>query len=104
MTAHPFDHGDETPRRGGRWLWVILVLGLAFVLERATTAIAAFGRNIPQPAIEWDYVLGLATGIVIGGSILFWPVREADKKHLLRLWGVKCVVVLGLMLPYEWWY
>jgi hypothetical protein len=105
MTPNSLNHGGVAPhRRRGVWLWVTLVLGLAFLVERATFAIAAMGRNLIQPAIERDYLVGLATAVLIAASILLWPIRHEDKKHVLRLWGVKCVVVLGLMLPYEWHY
>jgi len=54
--------------------------------------------------LKADYLYGLIWGIVLGLSILVWPVRSEDKKPILIAWGVKLFVVLFLMLFYEWHY
>jgi hypothetical protein len=46
----------------------------------------------------------LAWAVALALSIRFWPVPPADRRPLLIIWGFKVLVVLVLMLPYEWNY
>lgn len=81
------------------------IIGLAFVVVYAVGAVRSLGYGIyEQPRIEWDYLVALVLALVLGLSILVWPVSPGDRDHLLRLWGVKCVIALGFMLLYEWNY
>src|ERR1043166_4966560 len=88
--------------------WALIGLGLillvSFGVSQAVDAVETLGRNLPQARIDRDYDIGLVVAIVIGLSILGWPVPARDKPHLLTLWAAKCVVTLGIMLIYEWRY
>lgn len=77
-------------------------LGVLFLL--ITNSIIALGQNIPQPNLLWDYTIGLLWSIVLGASILIWPVPTKDKAALLSIWLVKSIVALGLMLVFEAYY
>lgn len=68
------------------------------------TLLPVFGRWIGQPFIERDYFLGLCWALLLGASLLLWPVSDGDRRVLVRLWLAKCVVTLVLMLAYEWNY
>lgn len=63
--------------------------------------IEASGANIPTGDILTDYSYGLLWACLLALSILVWPVRGEDKIMLLLGWLTKCVVALGVMLPYE---
>lgn len=77
-------------------------LGVLFLL--ITNSIITLGQNIPQPNLLWDYTIGLLWSIVLGASILIWPVPTKDKVALLSLWLVKSIVALGFMLVFEAYY
>jgi len=62
------------------------------------------GRRIPQTDLKTDYIKGFLWAIFLGATILAWPVRSGDKKALLLIWAVKCAVMLGIMLFYEYHY
>jgi hypothetical protein len=48
-----------------------------------------------------DYLIGLFWALVLGASILLWPVSFVHKRALLNVWGVKIFTTLGIMLAYE---
>ncbi|WP_141698793.1 hypothetical protein [Candidatus Marithrix sp. Canyon 246] len=48
-----------------------------------------------------DYLVGLFWALVLGASILLWPISFVDKRALLNVWGVKIFTTLGVMLAYE---
>ena len=85
---------------------VLLGICLIFILflPSFVEIIVASGKRIPQPDIITDYFKGWLWALILGITILFWPVGRADKKALIVLWAVKCVVMLGLMLAYEYHY
>jgi hypothetical protein len=66
--------------------------------------VRAWGRNIPQTAIEADWAFGLVWALLLGASILFWPVPAREKPLLFGLWVIRIGVTLGFMLLYEWNY
>lgn len=86
--------------------WLSMALGalVGLVVPGFMALVALLGRNIPQPAIGMDYLVGLLWGAVLGILILFWPIPARDKRALLVLWGAKCFVTLGFMLFYEYTY
>jgi hypothetical protein len=57
--------------------------------------------RIPQDDIGTDYRVGFLWAVALCFSLLFWPVHNADKRALVRVWLVKMVVVLGAMLLFE---
>jgi hypothetical protein len=80
---------------------VVAVMGIAMIAVRLAEAIPALGRNIPGPDIDVDYLIAIGVALVLGISILVWPVRHDDRGPLLVLWAAKCAVALGVMLFYE---
>jgi hypothetical protein len=63
--------------------------------------IEALGNNVPTDNVLVDYGKGVIWAILLGLSILVWPVNLGDKLILLCMWLVRCVVMLVFMLPYE---
>lgn len=59
---------------------------------------------ILQNGVWLDYFKGLIWAILLGLTILIWPVRTQDKKALLLIWVIKCIVILGPILFYEHYY
>ena len=93
------------------WLhkWRIPLLGLAsvvvlFFLPDYLRLVEVLGRRIPQTDIRTDYLTGVGWAVFLGFTICVWPVPARDKKALLRVWAVKCFVMLFLMLFYEYHY
>ncbi len=79
---------------------VILIL----FLPKYLSLVELLGKRIPQENIRLDYIKGFLWAIFLGSTILIWPVRSQDKKALMWIWAVKCFVMLGLMLFYEYHY
>lgn len=89
------------------WLIVKIAAGIAAVVLLTlllSGAVVTLGKNIPQTNVLSDYLIGLFFAIILGLSILVWRVPARDKPHLLTIWIVKCIVVLGFMLFYEAYY
>ena len=63
--------------------------------------VVALGHNIPQDDLVTDYTIAVVWAIVLGMSILAWPVPFRDKRDLLWVWFAKVLMVLGFMLIYE---
>ncbi|SRR5579884_1854911 len=59
------------------------------------------GVNIPTADVLTDFTWGIVWACLLLASIALWPVPWRHKKILGLAWVVKCVVALGLMLPYE---
>jgi hypothetical protein len=83
---------------------LLLVIGavfLIFALPHFLNLVEILGKRIPQKNIRLDYLTGVAWAVFLGGTIYCWPVPFAHKKALWVLWGIKCFVMLVLMLFYE---
>ncbi len=83
---------------------LLLVVGavfLIFALPHFLNLVEILGKRIPQKNIRLDYLIGVSWAVFLGGTIYFWPVPPAHKKALWVLWGIKCFVMLVLMLFYE---
>lgn len=80
-------------------------LGLAAALGLAVPSFMLFvrisGWQIPQKALELDYLMGVVWAIVLTCCICLWPIPSRDKLVVLTLWILKCLVALGFMLLYE---
>jgi hypothetical protein len=76
-----------------------LVLGL-FAID-FVHLVNQWGHDIPTADKLIDYLTGVLWAVFFGISIFFWPVSVEDKRALLKLWGVRCAVTLGVMLFYE---
>jgi hypothetical protein len=83
--------------------WVAALLaGLA--ASALALLVPALGRNIPQADPSQDYLRGVLWAILIGISILAWPVPNRDRALLQGLWFLKALCALGPMLFYEAFY
>jgi hypothetical protein len=51
--------------------------------------------------VATDYRIGFFWAVLVGVSLLVWPIRTPDKHALLVIWLVKMVVVLGIMVFIE---
>jgi len=78
-----------------------IAIGLAIALPPFLSFVVVSGANIPAPDLARDYAIGVVWALLLGASILIWPVSRSDRRALLVIWCAKCVVALGLMLPYE---
>ena len=97
----------SAPRRGGgfgAWLPWLAACAIGVAVPVFVRAVRALGRNIPQPAIEVDYMAGVLWAAVLAVLILMTPTPRDDRRALLVLWGAKCFVTLGFMLVYEYSY
>lgn len=87
-------------------IWILLLLpfvsiGLALAMPGFLDMVVALGRNIPQENLAGDYLTAVAWAMILGASLLAWPVPARDKRPLLWAWLAKCLVTLGFMLFYE---
>lgn len=80
-----------------------LVAGIAAALSTPPilAAVVELGRSIPTADVSVDYVKGVLWAAALGASILFWPVDRDERRVLMALWALRCVVTLGFMLWYE---
>ena len=88
-------------RFGAAALVAALALGLAIALPPFLSFVVASGANIPARDLASDYAIGVVWALLLGASILIWPVPPSDRRALLGIWCVKCLVALGFMLLYE---
>lgn len=81
------------------WLIPAVILGASvpFFLR----LVEMFGHFIPQDDIQTDYLIGVVWSLILGASIIAWPVRIEDKKHLLLLWVLKTLLIFTIMVVYE---
>jgi len=87
--------------------FVLLALGivvLIFAMPAFLKLVEVLGHRIPQKDVQADYIKGLVWAVLLGSTIVIWPIRSQDKKALLWVWSVKCFVMLGFMLFYEYYY
>lgn len=79
---------------------ISILLAVAFAYG-FSDVIMSLGRNIPQTDLVSDYIAGAVWAVILGLSILAWPVPSSHKKALGWAWVAKCILTLGLMLFYE---
>ena len=80
---------------------LLLVAAIVYATPRYLNLVLASGFMIPQPDMATDYLKGIVWGVLLGLSILAWPVSAQNKRLLLAGWSVKLVVCLLFMLFYE---
>ncbi len=85
-------------------LLAIGVLGAVLAIPAFLNLVEFLGQRIPQKNVRFDYIKGFLWAVFLGLTILIWPIRSHDKRALLWVWSVKCFVMLGLMLFYEYHY
>ena len=88
-------------RFGTAALVAAIAIGLAIALPPFLSFVVASGANIPARDLASDYAIGVVWAVLLGASILIWPVPRSDRRALLAIWCVKCLVALGFMLLYE---
>lgn len=76
----------------------LLIFGFA---NAFADLIVELGCNIPQNDLVTDYVTGATWAMVLGLSIILWPIPASHKRPLAWAWGAKFIVTMGLMLFYE---
>lgn len=79
----------------------ISIAAMAFFVPAFLRLVEFLGHRIPQKDVRLDYIKGLIWAVFLGLTIFIWPVRSADRKPLLVIWSVKCLVMLFLMLFFE---
>lgn len=84
-----------------RTVGLALAGGIGAITPFILAAVASFGRNVPHDDMAADYLVACLWAVALGLSLFFWPSPAADRRALVRIWGVKVLVTLGLMLPYE---
>jgi len=92
--------------RGGQNLKQLTELAALFGTPLAMlAAFTAFGVTAAAQFrvfdVTADYLTGVATALLLLGSIHFWPVPAEHRKALSLLWMVRTGVTLGLMLAFE---
>lgn len=85
-------------------LLAIGIIGFILAMPAFLKLVEFLGQRIPQKDIRVDYIKGLVWAVFLGSTIFFWPIRSHDKKALLWAWSVKCFIMLGFMLFYEYHY
>jgi hypothetical protein len=85
-------------------LLVIAIIGFILVMPSFFKLVEFLGQRIPQKDIRLDYIKGFLWAVFLGLTILICPIRSPDKKALLWIWVIKCFVMLGLMLYFEYHY
>lgn len=80
---------------------IVVVIGGGLFVFGFLDLVVLLGQNIPQDDIASDYVTGVIWALLIGLSIVVWPVAARDRLPLIRCWAAKCMVTLGFMLLYE---
>jgi hypothetical protein len=89
------------------WIVALVVIGgicLGLAVPALLEMVRILGYRLPQEDLATDYAKGVAWAVVLGLSILAWPVSDRSKLDLLWVWFAKSLVTLGLMLVYEWNY
>jgi hypothetical protein len=86
---------------GAAGLVVLLLLAMLTVRPEFPEFVDHAGVNVPSDNVFLDYAKGIAWSAVLGATIFLWPVSLRDRMSLLVMWTVKCLVMLGVMLPYE---
>lgn len=84
---------------------LFLLLGLIAFLPAFYDGVETAGRYIfAQRDIRGDYFVGVLWALLIALGLALWPMNRVDRTNVLILWFAKVVVVLGIMLFYEYSY
>ncbi len=76
-------------------------ISLGLIVPGFLALVVMLGHNIHHDDLEMDYFFALIWAVVLGASILAWPVSSGDKRCLLWVWLAKVGVALGFMLTWE---
>jgi hypothetical protein len=81
---------------------VIMMMGLLLFSPAFRGLLLTTTERMPQDShIIAEYLWALIWALILGASIIIWPVSNSDKVGLLWVWLAKCLVTLGFMLFYE---
>jgi hypothetical protein len=85
------------------YLSLVLVLGIVFglVAQDFLSFIIASGRLMPLEDIGRDYLVGVITSVILGFSILFWPISKIHKQDLILVWIIRSILTIGLLILFE---
>lgn len=88
-----------------RWLpLVAAAAAIALALHPLLALVDVAGRFLPRHELTGDYLLGFLWAVVLGATVLLWPIPFQHRLVLLGAWVVRMGVALGFMLYYEWNY
>ena len=60
-----------------------VAVGLAIALPPFLSFVVASGANVPARDLASDYAIGVVWALLLGASILIWPVSRSDRRALL---------------------
>lgn len=80
---------------------ILMGMGISLFTKGLLHMAELLGHNIPQNDLTTDYGFAVIWAMILGCSILLWPVPSRDRKALLWIWIAKSLVALGFMLFYE---
>lgn len=92
----------KQPALGRSVVYAALFAGLLGLLVPSLfTYVEQAGHQITTDDVAMDYVIAIGWGLLLGLSILVWPIAPRYKAMLLLVWAAKVFVTLIAMLPYE---
>lgn len=83
---------------------ILAVIGIISVSVWFPSAVVTAGFRIPQRDMLTDYAQAVLLAFAIGIGFSVFPASMEERQALVRLWIVKCIVTLVIMLLYEWNY
>ena len=85
-------------------VWGALGIFLSLALNLFLDWVPLLGRNIPQDDLVKDFLIGVLWAVILGVSLLVFPIPSRDKGPLLVIWIAKTLVAFSVMLFYEYKY
>lgn len=85
-------------------LSAVIAAFIYFIGPSFLNLVEFLGFRIPQNDLRSDYIKGVLWAIFLGLTITVWPVNRRDKKALLVVWVIKCILMLIVMLFFEYHY
>jgi hypothetical protein len=85
------------------YLFLVIFLGIAFglVAQKFLSFVVDSGHLILKDGMGRDYLIGVITSVILGFSILFWPISKIHKQDLILIWFLRTVLTLGLLIFFE---
>ncbi|MBT3509284.1 MAG: hypothetical protein HN472_07045 [Nitrospina sp.] len=97
---------EKLPDKSYRLVCFGIIAGvcLAFLGSIFLDWVVIWGEKIPQTDIGTDYFWGALWALMLGATIIIWPVPWEDKGHLVFAWFIKALIALSVVLLYEYKY
>jgi hypothetical protein len=91
------------PPQSITYLFLVIFLGIAFglVAQNFSSFVIDSGHLIPKDDIGRDYLIGVITSVILGFSILFWPISKIHKQDLILVWFIRSILTVGLLIFFE---